>query len=101
MFTAYISNIVNELLNNMEFFALHFSHKTADESVIYQSLHQTFLEIVQYNYYEIAEKNIDSTSKYYTNIIWLFNIWRNRKLQQNNIRSQKSMSVQSAGTIIE
>lgn len=100
MLTAYISNIVNELLNNMEFFALHFSHKTADESVIYQSLHQTFLEIVQYNYYEIAERNIDSTSKYYTNVIWLFNIWRNRKLQQNNIRSQKSQLVQSAGTII-
>lgn len=98
---TYVSNLMDELLNNMEFFALHFSHRTADESVVYQSLHQTYLEIVQYMYYDIADRNSDSASKYYTNIIWLFEVWRDKKIKQNGDRSEKSRSVQSLGTIID
>lgn len=97
---AYISNMTDSLLNNMEFFALHFTHQTADESVVYQSLHQTYLDIVHDMYYDIAERNNDPTSKFYTNIISLFNIWRNKKSTQNSERSKTSLSIQSTGTII-
>ncbi len=97
---SFFSRLIDDLLNNMEFFALHFSHNTADESVIYQSLHQTYLQIVRYTYYEIAQSNTDSASKYYTNVIWLFQKWRQRKDEQNTARSIQSQSLQSSGTII-
>ena len=97
---SFFSRLIDDLLNNMEFFALHFSHNTADESVIYQSLHQTYLQIVHYMYYDIAIKNTESTSKYYTNIIWLFQEWHLKKQRQTEELSLKSNSIQSSGTII-
>lgn len=74
----FMGNIVTEILNNMEFFAMHFTHKTADESVVYQSLHQTYLKIIYSLYYNIAILNdiqdLDE-SKYYTNAIDLYKTW--------------------------
>lgn len=98
---AYISSLMDELLNNMEFFSLHFAHKTADESVVYQSLHQTYLEIVRIMYYEIANKNTTPTEKYYTNIIWLFDNWRTQKNKKSEEHSINSRSLQSMGTVIK
>jgi hypothetical protein len=98
---TYVSSLTDKLLNNLEFFALHFSHQTADESVVYQSLHQTYLEIVQYMYYDIANRNTDSTSKFYTNVIWLFGVWCDKKNQQSTDRSKKSRSIQSPGTVVD
>lgn len=97
---TYVSSLVDNLLNNMEFFSLHFSHKTADETVIYQSLHQTYLEIVQYMYYDIAVSNTDPTNKYYTNIIWLFLEWRNELNRKNDEQETQLKTFQSSGTII-
>lgn len=37
---SFMHNNVNSILNNMEYFATNFSHNTADDSVVYQSLHQ-------------------------------------------------------------
>lgn len=78
---SYVANLIDNLLNNMEFFALHFSHQLADESAAYQALHQSYLEIVYSLYYMIANRNTntDPTSKYYANVIWLFKIWRARR----------------------
>lgn len=98
---AYISNLVNRVLNNLEYFALHFRHQTADESVVYQSLHQSFLGLIPYLYYYIAKQNNDSTSKLYTNVIWLYLKWKNKKENQDADRSEKSFSVQLHGTIIQ
>lgn len=97
---AFMSNLVKDLLNNLEYFSLHFHHYTADESVVYQSLHQSYLEIVQIMYYFIAKTNNNSTDKYYTNIIWLFDTWRQKQFDQNNERSQKVRELQSHGTVI-
>lgn len=98
---AYLSNLVNRVLNNLEYFALHFRHNTADESVVYQSLHQSFLEMVPYLYYYIAKQNTDSSNKLYTNVIWLYCKWRQKKEEQNADRAEKSLSVLSHGTIIK
>lgn len=98
---AFTSNLINDVLNNMEFFALHFKHHTADESVIYQSLHQSYFEIILYMYYYIAKNNTDPTNKFYTNVIWLFNKWRETKNKQNSERCEKSRSIPYNGTIIE
>lgn len=70
--------VVNDMLNNMEFFALYFTHGVADESVVFQSLHQTFIESVQLLYYNIAINNHPDGKQLYTNVVGLYNIWNNR-----------------------
>ena len=77
----FMNDIVCEVLNNMEFFAMHFTHNVADESVVYQSLHKTYLEMVSVLYYNIAKNNID-TQKLYTNVIGLFNTWKRASMKQ-------------------
>lgn len=98
--TIFMANLMNVTLNNLEFFALHFHHNTADESVIYQSLHQTFLGNMPYLYYYIANNNTDPSNKLYTNVIWLFNKWKMKKKDQNAIRSKTDASVLFPGKVI-
>jgi len=98
---SFMANLINATLNNMEYFALHFKHNTADETVVYQSLHKTYLELVKYLYYYIANNNRSSTNKLYTNVIWLFKKWREKQIDQNDVRSLKAESLQSHGTVIK
>ncbi len=98
---AFMSNLINLVLNNMEFFALHFKHKTADESVIYQSLHQTYIRYLPYLYYYIAKANSDPSEKLYTNVIWLYGEWTNTKHKKNIEHAEKCDSIISEGTIIK
>ncbi|MCI9144627.1 MAG: hypothetical protein HFH87_18750 [Lachnospiraceae bacterium] len=78
--TRVIEYFMNELvcatLNNLEFFAMHFNYEVADKDTVYQSLHQTYLEIVQLLYYDIATNNETGEQKLYTNVIELFNEWK-------------------------
>ena len=67
--------VLNGILNNLEFFAMHFTHGTADDSVIYQSLHQSYIDVVRTLYYDIAANNVPGESKLYTNVIELYNKW--------------------------
>ncbi len=97
---SFMGDLVARTLNNMEFFALHFKHETADESVVYQSLHQSYLEMMPYLYYYIANQNTDSSNKYYTNTIWLYQHWKKKKCEQDADRSVKSNSVISHGTVV-
>lgn len=98
---AFLSNLIDNVLNNMEFFALHFSHKTADESVIYQSLHQSYFKLIRLMYYYIARSNENPSDKFYTNTIKLFIEWRSAKDNQKENRSQTSQDISRNGTIIE
>jgi hypothetical protein len=77
--------VLNEILNNLEFFAMHFTHGTADDSVVYQSLHQSYIETIRLLYYDIAANNIPGESKLYTNTIELYNKWvEEAKRQKEN-----------------
>jgi hypothetical protein len=98
---AFMSDLLNDVLNNLEFFALHFKHQTADESVVYQSLHKSYLEMIPVLYYYIAKNNNNSSDKLYTNVIWLYNKWSDEKAKQNANRSEKSKLVQREGTIVQ
>lgn len=69
------------LLNKIEYFSMCFVSKVADENVAYQSLHQTFIKTIEYLYPNIAMINRDPKSKYYTNTIELYNLWKNRYLE--------------------
>lgn len=76
------SCMMNRILNNMEYFAMHFTHKTADESVVYQSLHKTYIDFVRSYYYNIAKNNKPGEEKLFTNVIELFNLWKGKAKQQ-------------------
>lgn len=74
----YIKTRTN-LLNKLEYFAMYFNCNLADEKVVYQSLHQVYLSIVEELYCFIAYKNnSDGKDKFYTNLIDLYNIWAKR-----------------------
>lgn len=85
--SAFFSDLIMDTLNNIEYFAMHFTHNTADESVLYQSLHQTYLGLMQCLYYFIATTNEGNISEhYYTNASELFRIWCDRKIDQGKRR---------------
>lgn len=94
---GFMSSIVVDLLNSMEFFAMHFKHNTADSSVLYRSLHQTYLEIVRGMYYSIASINNSQESKYYTNVLELYKEWN--YINQSEIANNRSQL--EHGTIVE
>ena len=73
-----------ETLNSLEFFAMNFTSEVADETMVFQSLHQTYLNIVQLLYYQIAIRNTNVKDKYYTNIIALYHTWSARDLENEN-----------------
>lgn len=77
------NNLLNDLLNSLEFFSMHFIHETADESVVYQSLHNAFIQIVQTLYYDICMNNSGlSEQKVYTKTIELYHLWREHANEQ-------------------
>ena len=81
-----MSNALTKVLNNMEYFAMHFTHKTADETVVFQSLHQTYLKYVQLFYYNIAINNEKSEQKFFENVVQLYRTWYNK----NSRRKEES-----------
>ena len=83
LFKFYHSN-KDYLLNKLEFFSMYFTSKLADESVVYQSLHQVFLSTVQELYGIIVYKNdVGGKDKYFTNIIELYRLWASRDEEMN------------------
>lgn len=72
---------LNTILNTFEWFSMNFTTGVADESVIYQSLHQTFISNIYLLYFFISTVNNTECDKYYINMIELFNIWRDRKIK--------------------
>ena len=70
---------IPSLLNRFEWFTMSLRYGIADEEILFQSLHQTFLSAVWLLYYYIARSNKNAPGdKYYTNIIWLFDRWHSR-----------------------
>lgn len=98
---AFMANMLTETANNLEYFALHFRHNTADESSIYQSIHKSYLEIVQTLYYYMSNSNIDASDKVYTNVSWLYNNWYTTKKKQDSLQNEHEKEVVSSGTVIE
>ena len=93
---------ITELLNQLEWFGMNFQYGVADEELLYQSLHKTYLSMVWMLYPIISYNNINNQDKLYTNVIWLFNEWRkrltmiNRKAERKRKRFQKRADKRSA-----
>ena len=77
---------ITDLMNELEWFAMNCRYGLADEELLYQSLHQSFLSTVWMLYYVISENNVNNEDKFFTNVIWLFIKWRDRLM---NITDKK------------
>lgn len=98
LLVSFMSEMISDLLNNMEFFAMHFYHKAADDTVVYRSLHQTYFDIVRLMYYNISNKNVSVESMYYTHVIDLYLKWY--KFNQEEIDKISSHKLEK-GTQVE
>lgn len=98
--TGFISYVRDDTLNNLEYFAMAFTHNTADESVIYQSIHQSYCEVVETMYYFIAKFNTSTTDKYYTNVISLYKTWKEKSLEQEKQRKEVENGSIRKGTVV-
>lgn len=72
---------IMETLNSLEYMCMYISTNIADEKYIYNSLHQMFLQSIQTLYICISTLNTDDKDKYYTNIIHVYNLWKERYLK--------------------
>lgn len=75
------SQEIVSLLNELEWFAMNCHYRLADEELLYQSLHQTYLSTVWLLYFHISAQNTNNEDKVYTNVAWLFVEWRDRLLK--------------------
>lgn len=96
-----LGKLITKVLNNMEFFSLHFTHEVADSSVVYKSLHQTYIIIVKMLYYHIAIKNPLSPSKYFTNIIELYELWNNKSIEDEEVYANGVRNLSNKGTVVK
>ena len=77
-------------LNELEQFAMAVNNQIADSTMLFPSLHQTFLEFVKYTYPRIADSNHDDVEEFYTNIILLYRDWNQKKTENDiYIKAQK------------
>ena len=76
-------NLYKVLLNRLEYMCMFIDSKVADSDYIYKSLHQIFLSSIQALYVHIASLNIDEKDKYYTKVINVFNLWKNKYIKDN------------------
>lgn len=68
------------VLNNLEYFAMYYSHNVADESVVYESLAPTYIDFVEIMYYQISSiNNTKNAEHFYTNVVKLYKKWKERQ----------------------
>jgi hypothetical protein len=57
---------------------MDFNSNIADEKLIYDSIHPTFMQIVKSLYFRIVDLNSCNDNNYFSNIIILYNKWATR-----------------------
>lgn len=99
---AFMIDEVSGVLNNIEYFAMNFAHGVADDSVVYRSLHQSYIDIMQLLYFNISNLNNSSNDKYYLNAIELYNKWKSQKDRDINEKNIIDMTreAKNKGTIV-
>lgn len=92
----FFANYVTTLLNNIEQFAMYFTHNVADESVVYQSLYPTYIEMCRTLYYDISKCSKPGSAKLYRNLQSLYSIWVEKS---NKTKEQIKQQEVNNGTI--
>ena len=80
-------------LNKLEYICMNISSRAADSNYIYQSLHQIFLRTIRNLYMEISIINTNACDKFYTNIIHVYNMWRNKYLHEYRVENYRIKKV--------
>ncbi len=96
VFFEFMENYVSKLLNNMEYFAMYFTHNIADESVVYQSLSLTYIEMCRTLYYDIAICSPKGAPKLYRNLQELYDQWSEKS---EALKREMSKHENSKGTV--
>mgnify|MGYP001210263526 FL=1 len=99
---SFLSDVISRVLNNLEYFSFNFTHNIADESVIYQSIAPTYIDLVELLYFRIAEVNdTNSANTFYTNVIELYSIWKAKQNnQQIEIDNAQNRNVVDKGSVL-
>jgi hypothetical protein len=98
---SFMNRMIMKTLNNLEFFSMHFTHNTADESVVYQSLHHTYIGLVEMLYYNICKQNQKARATFYTNVIGLYKTWDEKKEMNDSEYDRITESIVTKGTVCE
>jgi hypothetical protein len=85
-----ISELCSDLSNKLEYFCMYFNSKLADETAVYQSLHQTFLQVIPLLYYKIATANNSNHDKFFVHLIEQYNRWSNKRKYLMKKESKKN-----------
>lgn len=84
MLSASLYKCILDMLNELEAIAILLRYNIADEKLIYQSLHQTILSEMQNWYFFVSDQNRNDQDRYFGNLIWLYNTWNKRKIDDEN-----------------
>lgn len=90
LFNSKFISLVESTLNQLESICIDISSQAAGSQYIYQSLHQEFLKSVHILSILISKNNTNNFDKYYTNIIYVYNIW-NKQKQKDKKLFEKTM----------
>lgn len=74
-------DLVENTINKLEAICMDITSGAANSNFIYTSLHQTFLPAINILWPYIAGINKDNINYHYTNIIYVYNEWNNRRLK--------------------
>lgn len=93
-FPFHFSNLVDEVLNTLEYVCMNISSHAAGSIFIYQSIHQIFFDTVNTLAFEISIRNNGKYSdKFYTNIIHVYNEWqKSYKKSRKNEATKKDQN---------
>lgn len=78
-FNSNFSILVETTLNHIEAVCINISSKAAGSQFIYDSLHQSFLNITEILSIKISKGNYNNVDKYFINIIDVYNMWNKQK----------------------
>lgn len=97
IYRTFWGDYMEKLMNNLEYFSMYFMHNISDETVVFPSLNQTYISIVEMLYYHISKTNKLEEPKYYTNVIALYKKWktRNQETKEKNINAQRGVGSRS------
>lgn len=89
---------ITTLLNNAEYFAMYFTHGVADESVVFQSLYPSYIEMCRTLYYDIATSSPEGAPKLFRNLQGLYLTWVKKS---DEIKGKMAELEDNPGTILE
>jgi len=87
----YCKLVRTNTLNKLEAMCSKVNSDVVDESVVFGFMHQIFCDFINIAFFYITQINENSTTRYYTNIIKLYNRWRikiariNEKIRRHEI----------------